>query len=31
LGRFALAYRDFFGALPYADVGLRARHAIPHQ
>jgi len=30
-GRFALAYRDFFGALPSADTGLRARGATPHQ
>jgi len=30
-GRFALAYRDFFGAPPSADVGLRARLAIPSQ
>jgi AraC family ethanolamine operon transcriptional activator len=30
LGRFALAYRDFFGELPSGDVGLRARHATPH-
>jgi len=27
LGRFALVYRDFFGELPSARVGLRARHA----
>lgn len=30
-GRFALAYRDFFGALPSADVGLQARRATPDQ
>jgi AraC family ethanolamine operon transcriptional activator len=27
LGRFALAYQHFFGELPSAHVGLRARHA----
>jgi AraC family ethanolamine operon transcriptional activator len=30
-GRFALAYRDFFGAVPSADVGLRAHHATADQ
>ena len=29
LGRFALSYRDFFGALPSADAGLRLRHETP--